>query len=325
MTPPVENAKTTVVGPPRLLLALAAIAPLASLGACGRSRGVTDDQLAGLVVESVQADAPIDVAVAAREPAELGRALARPYAAVLAALGPHTTKLTSSTTVTEGNAPVSELRDETVIEAGERGAFHAVYTNSADYGREAIYLDGRLYLRPRYQRWHGRAPETASEPDELRDHYAGAAGATWDLLAPGVELTDRGPVQVGGRVGRKIQVGRSPTPAKNPAEPLAQRGWRETRTIEAVTGEVVLDAESGVPLAVKLTGKLGFTRDGRRFAMAVAVDTAVTGIGAAVAIAAPPAGEVVATPERAAEVDDRDFLLQGIAPPQRRAATKAGP
>jgi hypothetical protein len=34
----------------------------------------------------------------------------------------------------------------------------------------------------------------------------------------------------------------------------------------------------------------------------------------------PATEDVVATPERLREVDDRDFLLQGIAPPLRKAA-----
>jgi len=80
----------------------------------------------------------------------------------------------------------------------------------------------------------------------------------------------------------------------------------------------VLDAERGVPLAVKLTGKVGFLRDGKRFAMAVSVDSAVSGIGTASVIVPPGEADVVATPERRREVDDRDYLLQGIAPPLRR-------
>jgi hypothetical protein len=73
-----------------------------------------------------------------------------------------------------------------------------------------------------------------------------------------------------------------------------------------------------VPLSVKLTGTVVFTRDGRRFTMKVSVDSSASEIGRAAAIAAPPADQVVSTPERLREVDDRDFLLQGIAPPLRR-------
>src|SRR5690606_21534650 len=216
--------------------------------------------------------------------------------------------------------PVSALDGETRIELGAGGAFRALYTNSADYGREAIFLGGKLYLRPRYQRWHERAPETPEEPAELRAQYFGELAAAWDLLAPGAELIDRGPAELAGRAGRKIELRRAPAPAAPPPERLVQRAWRASRSIDELAGEVVLDAEHGAPLAVKLSGTVGFQRDGRRFTMKVGASGAITGIGTAAAIAAPLRAEVVTTPERLREVDDRDFLLQGIAPPLRRNA-----
>ena len=265
-------------------------------------------------------ETPIDLDRASREPAELGRALAQPQHLVVAALGPHTATLATSTKVTEDGKPVSELSDSVTLEMGDKGAFHAVYTNSADYGREVTWTGGKLYLRPRYQRWHERAPETPDEPEKLRDQFEDALPATWDLLAPAVELSDLGPAQVAGRTGRKIAIKLSPEPKKPAAELLVQRKWREQRTIPELYGEVVLDADKGVPLAVKLAGTVEFTRDGRHFAMKIALDETVSGIGTAVAIAPPAEGEVVATPERMREVDDRDFLLQGIAPPLRKNA-----
>jgi hypothetical protein len=286
--------------------------------ACGRARGVQDQDLPGLVVEARKPEAPVDVARAARDPAELGRALARPYRVILAALGPHTAGVNSAITVTEAGKPVSELSDHAQVDNGTGDAYHAIYTNSADYGRETTFVDGTLYLRPRYQRWHARDPETPDEPAELRDRYFDAVAATWDLLAPGVELADRGALEVAGRAGRKIEVTHAGDPRDPAAEPIAQRKWREARSVDEAAGEIVLDAERGVPLAVKLTGTVGFTRDGRRFAMKVSVDSAISGVGSAAMVLPPPDGEVVATPERRREVDDRDYLLQGIAPPLRR-------
>jgi hypothetical protein len=286
--------------------------------ACGRSKGVSDQDLTGLVVEARKPDAAIDVGRAARDPVELGRALARPYRMMLAALGPHSVAVNSVITVTEAGQPVSDLSDHAQIDNGTGGAYHAIYTNSADYGRETTFSEGKLYLRPRYQRWHAREPEAPDEPAELRDHYFDAVAATWDLVAPAAELTDRGPLEVAGRAGRKIEIARSGDPRDPAPETVAQRKWREARSIDEVAGEVVLDAERGVPLAVKLTGKVGFLRDGKRFAMAVSVDSAVSGVGTASVIVPPGEGDVVATPERRREVDDRDYLLQGIAPPLRR-------
>jgi hypothetical protein len=285
---------------------------------CSRSQGTADPDLPGLVVEARGRETAIDVERAASDPAELGRALERPYRAVLAALGPHSVAVSTVTTVTEAGKPISELSDHSQIDIGESGAYHAVYTNSADYGRETTFVGGKLYLRPRYQRWHVRGPEDPDEPDALRDQYFDAVAATWDLLGPAAELTDKGPIQISGRPGRKIEVKRAAEPSQPPPEPIAQRKWRESRSIDEVSGEVVIDAAKGVPLVVKLGGTVGFSREGRRFSMKVSVDSTVSGLGTAAAIAVPPDGEVVATPERLREVDDRDYLLQGIAPPLRR-------
>jgi len=80
----------------------------------------------------------------------------------------------------------------------------------------------------------------------------------------------------------------------------------------------VLDTDKGVPLVMKLAGTIGFSREGRRFTMQVSVDSLISGLGSARVIATPADTDVVATPERLREVDDRDYLLQGIAPPLRR-------
>lgn len=288
---------------------------------CGRSEGIPDEQLGGLVIAPKAKADPIDLAKAARDPKELGRALMLPYRDVVTALGPHTFTITTATTVEEAGKKVSggELTDTTKIEIGDKGAFEALYTNSADYGREVLFAgDGKLYLRPRYQRWHGRAPEHPDEPNQLRDSFFVPIAATWELVAPGVELSDLGTTQVAGRSGKKIAVKLAPSQDKPVAETLSQREWREKRTIEAVSGEVVLDADKAVPLSVKLTGTVAFMRDGRRFMMKVSIDATSSAIGKAVAIAAPTPDQVVSTPERLREVDDRDFLLQGIAPPLRR-------
>jgi hypothetical protein len=297
-------------------------ASLVALG-CGRSQGVPDRDLGGLVVASNRHAPKIDVDRATTDPGELGSALALPHHEVAALLGVHTVAIAMATHVTENGKPVTDLDDKTSVELGAKGTFHAIYTNSADYGRETTFVGGVLYLRPRYQRWHQRAPETPDEPTQLADQFYDPIVATWELLAPGVELTDKGPAQVAGRAGRKIEVKPAPSPKQPAAEPLAQRKWRETRTIDALTGEVVLDAETGVPLAVKLSGTIGFTRDGRRFAMQVSVQSDVTAIGQPAAIATPSTEEVVATPERLREVDDRDYLLQGIAPSSHHPAAKA--
>lgn len=302
----------------------AAAVAIALVIACGRSSGIPDKDLGGLVIAPPTAT-KIDVAAAAKDPAALGAALALPAHQIAALLGPHATAIATSTHVTEAGSAVEDLDDTTAIELGDGSAYHAVYSNSADYGREVTYLPARgsdaaqLFLRPKYQRWHGRAPESPEEPAEILDELAGAPFATWDLVAPWAAVSDGGAVQVAGRAGRKIEIQAASAPRRAPSEALPQRTWRETRTIDGLTGEVVLDAATGAPLSVKLSGKVNFTRDGRTFAMAISVQSDVSSLGKPAAIAAPDSNDVVATPERLREVDDRDTLLQGIAPPARPA------
>src|SRR5262249_21198175 len=76
----VEKAKK----PPMIRFASLALA----LAACGRSSGVSDEELGGLVVAVKPAKQSIDVDLAAKEPAELGRALMQPYHFTTAAIGP---------------------------------------------------------------------------------------------------------------------------------------------------------------------------------------------------------------------------------------------
>jgi hypothetical protein len=295
----------------------AALFATLALAGCGRSPGVSDEELGNLVIAPKQTATAISVDKAAKDPAELSRALARPYHELVKALGPHSYSISTETAVDEAAKRVETLSDRALIESAANGTFHALYTNSADYGREVLFVDGKLYLRPRYQRWHGRAPETPEEPTSVRDSFFEAIGATWDLLAPGAELTDGGAATANGRPGRKVILKLSPSPRTPPSEPLTQRKWREKRTIEAVAGEVILDNETALPLAAKLQGIVSFMRDGRRFSMKLTVDGSAAALGD-VQLVAPPADQVVATPERLREVDDRDFLLQGIAPPSRR-------
>jgi hypothetical protein len=181
-----------------------------------------------------------------------------------------------------------------------------------------MFFDGKLYLRPRYQRWHARSPEAPDEPAALRDDYAGVVAAVWDLLGPGAQLTDSGQIDVAGRHGHKISVDLSSEPSQPAAESITQRKWREARTVETVSGAVVLDTEKAVPLVVKLIGTIGYTRDGRRFTMRISVDSLISDLGSPALLAPPADADIVTTPERRREVDERDYLLQGIAPPLRR-------
>ena len=114
----------------------AVLAATLALAGCGRSQGVEDRDLGGLVVAPRTEDKAIEIDRAAKDPAELGRALKRAHHAW--GLPPHTLSISTATTVEEGGKVVDDLSDHTTIELGDKGAFHALYSNSADYGREGV-------------------------------------------------------------------------------------------------------------------------------------------------------------------------------------------
>jgi hypothetical protein len=93
----------------------AALAACLVAAGCGRSKGVPDRDLGGLVIAPDRAPPTIDVDRAAKDPAELGAALTLPHHVLTAALGAHAVAITMATHVTEAGKPVTDLDDKTAI------------------------------------------------------------------------------------------------------------------------------------------------------------------------------------------------------------------
>lgn len=290
---------------------------VAAVAACGGGSG--DREPPGLVTPIATAPAPIDVARAGKDGRELARALAQPWRVAVGKLGDHRLTITSTVTVKDGDATLEQLGETVTIESAAAGPYHATADNTADDGREVIWEGGRLYLRPRYARWHGRGPETDDEPAAIRDQLAAVLGDYVDLLARGLEVSAKGAETVAGRAGHKLELKLTPSPRPATRATLSQRAWRDSVQVLGVGGELVLDDELGVALRAAVVGEVTFERDGKRLTMAITVKQQVDAI-AAPTIAPPAADQVVATPTRSREVDDRNALLKGIAPPQGKAA-----
>lgn len=270
------------------------------------------------LVRSPPPPAPIDAAKARRDVGELTRALARPWRDAAGVLGDHRLTIDSEAAVRDGATELERLGEHTVIDSAAAGDYHATADNSADYGREVIWLGGQLYLRPRYASWHQRGPEDADEPAAIRDQIAAVLGDYFALVARGAELSDKGPRQVAGRAGHVIELKLAPTAHAAPHATLTQRAWRDGVVVTAMTGEIVLDDERGFPLAGKLTAEARFERDGKPLVMAIAVTHTVEATPAPT-LTAPPPEHTVGTALRSTEVDERNTLLKGIAPPERKA------
>lgn len=311
--------------PKHLSVLVACGAALLVATGCTGSKGQPDDRLGGLVHSAKDEPPKIDLGKAARDVSELGRAVTAPHHHVSTLLGAHKFAGTSSIRVSEGGQEVELLSDTTAITIDAKGRYHAKLENSKDYGREVYFVDGTMYLRPRYGKFHRRKPAADEEPARVRDEIFGTLAANWELLFTRAELSDMGQVEVAGRSGKKIQIKATPQDKARPTEKLTQRKWRESITVSDVSGEIVLDTQTGIPLQAKLSGTIQFSREGKNLEMKVEVTHAISSVGAAADVAAPPDDQTVATQRRGREPDDRQTLLEGIAPPAKRAPTPSNP
>lgn len=340
-----------------LAAVLASVLPV-PLGGCEsgasdasqRYGGLLHARPAGAAEGSAEA---VDVGRAARDVDELLRAVRVPHHRVGALLGPHVfhahvslaagSDASPAPAEPRGAAGGSEaagaeaggseaagadnrpLEIDVRIEHAADDRFRALVENSEDYGREVVFADGHLYLRPRYSKFHRRLPEPADEPATIRDQVFGELAAQVELVQHGIEVHDLGAVTHQGRHARKIDLRKAARPSQPPAQPLAQRQWRESVTVDQIAGEIVLDQETGVPLAATLRASVTALREGQRVHMQIAVTHGIEGIGQAPAVTTPDETQWVPTPVRTHEMDERNALLEDIAQPARAAPTPANP
>lgn len=284
------------------------------------------DEAGGLVAaEAPAADAPVDVSLAARDPGALLRAAAMPHHQVSALLGSHVYWATSSVEVTVdpgGDAEAVEQLEVTArIELDGPERFRAVVESSADYGREIIFAGGHLHLRPRHGRFHRRAPDATDEPARLRDQIYAELHGNLDLFATGLAVRDGGDTDMDGRPVRRVELARVEVPHRRRPSAAPQHAWRSSIEVEELSGEILLDRETGVPLAATLDGVVHARRDGRLLRMRVSVEHGIETIGEPVTVTPPE--DWVATSIRSRELEERERLLKDIAQPARPAPTPA--
>lgn len=291
------------------------------LAAACSSEGVPDERLEGLVHPARTEPPAIDVGKAGKQVDELVRAARLPHRKVAAALGAHAFRGRTSVQVSEGGRVIEQLDVDTQVLVDGAGGRHCKRDNSQDYGAEMIFAGGTVYVRPKYSKFHRRPPTDPDEPLRFCDETFAELGDHLELVAAGAELSDRGPVDVAGRRGRRIELALAPTAREPRKETAPERAWRQTIAVRKLAGEVILDEDTGGPLAGKLEATLTYQREGRTHEMTFTVTHKIETIGAVPTIAAPPEDQTVATYELSREAEEREKLLQGIAPPARRAPT----
>jgi hypothetical protein len=290
---------------------------IAGLG-CSGEDGISDQALGNLVIAKKTPTDPVSLDKVAKNPAELTRALTISLADPGGELLPQKVAITVSNEILEKNVLTEKLTEDCQIEIGADRAWHATYNNSGDNGREVLFAGKQLYLRPRYMKWHRRDPNDDKESAAQLRSFDASVAAYWDLVAAGSELTDGGAVTVAGRPARKVTTKLKPAPMVAGQEIVPQRSWRAARKVTSAVGDFAFDVATGRLLYAKLTGELGFERDKRAFTMKFAVEQINSDIGVGNLIATPLAADIVDTPERMREVDERDFLLDGIDPSAKK-------
>lgn len=274
----------------------------------------------GLVKTIAPVVEPIDVSRATRQLDELMRAISMPHHRVGKALGPHRFQGSSTVEVLRATSSLRKIEENVTLELGAKDSYHGVRNLSDDRGREIIFSGGTLYLRPRYSKFHRRAPTRKSEPTALRDELFSTLAAYLQPLAHLIDVGEATETTFAGRKAVKVMLATAAKPRSRKPERLVQRKWRENIEGGTISGHVVLDRESGAPLAAQVSGELELVRDGERLRMKLRVSHLVKDVGAAVAIAVPPPDKTVDTLQRSRETDEHDQLLKGIAPPLGKTA-----
>jgi len=171
----------------------------------------------------------------------------------------------------------------------------------SETGREVVFADGMTYARGRWAHWRQRPTDRGRDGRRQRDESFRLAGNIIDLAGPALAVQPAGEVTALGRRARRYVLslsGELPTDAPPPPglpsgglDPETRRrlDFLGGRVPVALAGELVLDATSGAPLAVRLSTV--FTeRSDPQLRVEVEITARITALGAAVPGVRAPAG-----------------------------------
>src|SRR5438874_737901 len=127
------------------------------------------------------------------------------------------------------------------------------------------------------------------------------------LTQPEEQVREAGTANVAGHPGVKLALAARTAPDGAKAESEPGKKWREKMAVRYIDGDVVLDAKSGAPLAVRIETQYTFVRDGKPVSATVAYKQ-TTGNDAGT-IAAPADWTTVSRPR---PMLDKQTLLEGL-------------
>jgi hypothetical protein len=242
---------------------------------------------------SARARAPAVSAVeASRDLDALALALTSPYHEASASLGAHRVRDRAAVRLRpldEDDGAEEELKVDTEITLVSPEELRARLDSSAGYARDLVITGGDIYARPGYGPFHRRPPERPEEIRELLDELASGLGAYLAPLLPGAAISGTRQVEVHGR--RAIAIELATGGGRTRVDP---RSWGADRAVvRGIRGELLLDAETALPLGGEVSGELELSRDGRRLELFLAVGRELDGVGEALALDVPAGDDVI--------------------------------
>jgi hypothetical protein len=235
------------------------------------------------------ADRTLSADEAARDVGALALALTSPYHGAFAALGAHRLRDHAALRLV-GDEEDEELAvDQEIAFAGPE-ELRARAQSSAGYARDVVIAGQAIYARPGHGPFHRRPPERSDEIRDLIDDLAASPGAYLAPLLPGAVIQRSRAVERFGR--RALAIELVTGDGRTRIDPIT---WGVDRAVvRAVRGEVVLDAETALPLAAEVSGELELVRGGRRLVLSVMLSREVEGVGESLAIEVPSGDDVIA-------------------------------
>lgn len=230
---------------------------------------------------------------AARDVDALARALARPHPPYAESLGAHRIEDRAELRLRSGDAEIESLAVERDIAFAKGQRFRAHSENSAGYAREIVVADGALYTRSGYGPFHMRPPESEGEARELAEELTSSPQAYAGALLPGAAIAGTRDVSRGDREGLAIALEAGAPGAESDVGLPDQRA-----EVEDVSGELVLDVQTGALLSADVSGSLRLVRASRQIVLDVAFSRELESAADAHTIDAPEGDEVVTTLDR---------------------------
>jgi hypothetical protein len=166
----------------------------------------------------------------------------------------------------------------------------------AETGRHVIFAGGMTYGRALPAAFRERPTDRGRDARRFRDESFGLARSLAELYGPALRLEPAGDTTLAGRRARRFRLalarGATSPPAAAPgdsadADTKARRLFLDGRVPSAVDGEVLLDAQTGAPLLVRLAGAFD-VKDAPGVHTTVQLLAQVKAVGAGVAAVTPP-------------------------------------